>query len=344
MSLINKVLRDLDARGSDRDTRSPLRGTRLYTPQSRRSPVRLAVLAVVVVAGAYAAVSHWVQPLPGWPGGNATWTTAKPLPVSAADHATPVPARAAPPAATVSSPATPAARPAPAAKPVARPKPVVKKAPRTVAKPAPASSDGRLRITAKTLSASERAGNAFHEGAEAVQQGRRELAERKLRESLALDARHNQARELLVGVLLGGGRRAEAIRVLEQGVATTPGAANLHILLARVYVDEGRSNESIVLLEKATARAGADAELTGFLATLYQRGGRHADAVVAHRKALEARPDEGRWWAGLGISLEATGDNAGATAAYQRALGARIDARLAGYARQRLAALGTAGR
>lgn len=361
MSLINKMLKDLESRQDGSDAHGPrvvyedLQAARAGKRPARRhlptGPVVVIGLALVL-GGALG----WF--FLGRSGSAPTPVPATPPPTVIAEApVSPPPAEtparnAAPPVVKAPaarlpvrekpsmalSPPAPTAKPAPA-KPAARTSP-----PLALPSPAPAvaampvARPGQMEKVVKPPKAGELTDAAYHEAASLLQQGRADEAEAKLRATLGQNPGHAAARELLVGVLLQRGARDEARQQLETGITHSPGHLGFYSLLARLHVDAGQEARALALLESANARAINDVEHQRFLAALYQRAGRHADAVKTYRQAVTLRPFDGRAWLGLGISLEAMEEWKDAATAYQRALaGQGLDDRLADYARQRQA-------
>lgn len=372
MSLINKVLRDLDARSTTRGPSTPKtihRGLRPATPGfNRKGPVWLMLaLTVVVTVIVYIGVSVAIVPLPySGPVLAAIGLMEKPevvtvatAPVTSAKSSTTAPLVDKPVVVTPVSVKKPVIKPE---NTISTKKPVAKKPPKKVVTRKPAAkkkvavkqkpaikpkkkvvvaakNKGELKKRVKPISAAEKAENAFREGAIAMEQGNQALAEQKLRLTLKHNTRHAKAYELLAGVLISSGRSADGQRVLADSLARLPGHAQLSSLLARLYVDQGRDAEAIRVLEQAQKKNTLNAQLMSFRAAMYQRGGRYTDAAKAYRDALTVVPNEGKWWVGLAISLEAQRDWTGARSAYEKAQKANLSPQLAQYAQQRLAAV-----
>lgn len=333
MSLINKMLRDLEARHPPEQDPPPedayrdLQPSRIGGDRSSEGGRRLVSTSLLAAAVLLAGYGAWL-----W----STRTVVPPpsLPAAGPVEAVPVP----PPVAPV--------RPEPVRKADSKPSVVSRakrepdSAPVVRPRPAPAVAEsGHMEKTVKPLTAGEQAENLYSEAAALVSQGRGQEAESKLRAVLTADATHLRARELLTGILLQQGRTPEARALLEQGVEAAPAHTWFARLLARLYVENNTEAQAVVLLEKHAAAASQDADYLALLATLYQRNHRHADAIARYNQALTLRPQEGRWWMGLGLSCESDKKMDAAAQAYQRALGAALDPKLQAYVRARLAAV-----
>lgn len=344
MSLINKMLKDLETRQgggarAERPIFQDLHSTTGARQPGRRAPVVALVLLLAGIAGIYS----WSR-----------WRDNTIAVVSATDPAITV---AEAPAAIESAPPAPptaeSAPPAPAAvkvpAPAATPKPVKKReSPANQSKPVATaaveseagSGPARIEKTALPYSPEELAENAYQEATRLRKQGDAAGAERQLKTLLATEPKHVKARELLSGLQIENGRWLEAQATLEQGMAQLPAHLAFRYQLARLHLERGELAQAVSLLEAARRPGLNDPELPAFLAAVYQRAGRHADAVKSYQEALTSRPLEGRWWVGLGISLETQKDSDAARIAYRNALDTgRLTSGLTRYAEDRLKAL-----
>lgn len=346
VSLINKMLKDLETRApraAGKATVKPifsdLQPADTHGRTSRRGPVLGITAILAVVAGA---VLWWL-----WPAAPPVTAVAFEPPPRAAQPSAPATERTPAPApAPALQPAVmPPSQGAPVAKP-GEPKPAKPAA--RVAAPAPPAemseagdelAAARIEKRAIPLSAADKAENAYRDALRLLNERRRADAEAALRTALSEDARHEKARELLVGLQLEQGRSGEALALLEAGVAASPQRPMSYQYLARLHIERGAEAEALALMEGAPPAVRQDSDVAALLAAVYQRGGRHTDAIRAFQAALGTRPREGRWWVGLAISLEAQQQWPAARDAYERARAANLDPRLREYSEQRLAIL-----
>ena len=351
MSLINEMLRDLDARRAGGTAPDDLLdGVRPTVPASR-PPRRLSWLLILVLPALGAAATWW------WlqPGGlenreaaakaDAPSTTApNPLPPPASEAAS-APARPEPSSgqtASVSSGRSPGApAPVPAAEPSPVPEPPATPAPRPApdrrggratpdkATPAPVRpairverkpervTDGSIEIAPRPLTPAERAADLRHRARTRLSRGDAAGAEALWRQAIALQPEDGRAYLGLATQLVREGRKADALGILRLGLRHG-GSSKLRLLAARLLADQGRRNEALALLPDESVAKHAD--LLGLKAALLHAEKRFSEARRHYVRALALRPGHAPWWMGLGICLEAENDPSRALEAYRQAL------------------------
>lgn len=125
--------------------------------------------------------------------------------------------------------------------------------------------------------------------------------------------------------LWNAGSRDAAIELMQEVVtssertvssAATPGNAQLLALpvreLTRMLLAESRPGPVLELLTRLEPLLGKQADLWAVRANAAQRLGRHQDSVHAYMTALQLRPGEQRWLLGAAVSLAALGQTASA--------------------------------
>lgn len=367
MSLINKMLKDLEARdraaGSGTPTQVVLDDLRPVRDTNTASSVPRLLMILLPLAAVAGIGAYYYLSMPGAPPRPLAATPAKvdaapPQPVVQLERRDEPPAETAKaesavvtpgPAAAAERPSTPSPvvvnekSASTASKPVPSPKPAART--RTAAQPKPApvpepSEKVVIERSERPVMPYDQADERYRKAAQFMSQGRGEDARAMLSAALSIHPAHHAARELAAGLAMQSGRWREAEQLLAQGLKLAPTRLSFAQLLARAHLEQGDEARAIATLEGARSAATGNADYLSFLAALYQRAGRHADAVSAYRDAVDARAQDARSWLGLGISLEATQDVNAASQAYARALQlGTLDARLAQYAQQRLALL-----
>ena len=325
MSLINKMLQDLDARGKQGQDQGADKGGIRSVPERERGLPRAAVLGAAAGLTAIAIALGWIYfKRPQVPPVLVNVAQA-PVPV-------PVPAPVAAPAPVPAVPAVPVAAPRPepvaeaaAAAPMARelkaseprrvaPKPVVAAA----IKPVPAIAE--KIVEGKQVTPQQSIDNAYRRALADLQDGRVDEAMADLQRTLQRDPRHQGARETLVRLLLEAQRPDEAMRQLQQSLALDPKQPAQAMMLARLQLDRsGGGAAALDTLQRSLPFAGEQLDYRAFLAGVLQREQRYHEAAEQYQLALQAAPDNSVWWMGLGIALQADKQPAQAKAAFERA-------------------------
>ncbi len=375
MSLINKMLQDLDRR------QGVAAGDGTVPPQVRPvagSPARgghewfwriFAFLMMVAVAWVLW-IAYQLQPRP----------LATDAAFAAADSAR---SKASPAPVVVAVPPAPAPAPAPAAAPAPRPAPmetfklagqiageipperVRATAPRAEAEkpaksePKPAASassapaklgldvpqariiaapsaPGKVEKRDRTRSGSERAEGEFRRGVGLLNQGRVSEAEDGFAAALALDAAYEPARQALVSLYLEKRRTEDARRLLQEGLAINPRQQQFTAVLARIMIEARDHSAALDQIGKSLAIGPANADLLTLRGAALQRLGRHRDAAESYDASLRMAPQAGSAWLGFAISLEALERRSEAAEAYRRAAASgNLGAEAREYAEQR---------
>jgi MSHA biogenesis protein MshN len=336
VSLINKMLQDLDKRNAIQDSpdgEDLRRKVRAVGTTGIGSEWFWRVLAgLIFIALCWVGWVIWqVMPHPvvnelalrsGPPPG------ARPSAPVSAPPAAPAPAESAtaasPPEA---APAAPAGEKLKLAMELTSPVPRPRAAPaqqtaQPAAKPgvgAPAPSGAKIDKR-ETGTSREHAEAEFRRGLAYVNQGRVAEGMDALRTALAHDQTHEGARQTMVALLLESRRLEDAARLLKDGLAINPANAQFALLLARVTVERGDAAGALAILDGPGQSGSPDHR--AFRGALLQRLGRHKEAVEEYRGSLGASPGMAQWWVGLGISQQALAQPKDALESFRRARGA----------------------
>ena len=333
MSLINKMLQDLDARGTP-DGRADAGGIRAV-PQRERGVSRALVFGGAAGLTAAAIALGWVYwKRPAVPPVLVS-VASKPVPVPVPlPVPVPVPVPAPVPAPVAAAPVAPepvfqaaetAPAPAPAKARPAEPRRSTEKAPKPAAAPivktaAPAASE-RL-IDGKQVTPQQRVENEYRRALAQLQDGRVSDAMQALQQTLQLDPRHQGARETLVRLLLEAQRPDDAARQLQLSLALDPKQPAQAMMLARLQLDKANGGAAALdTLPRSLPYAADNGDYRAFLAGVLQREQRYREAAEHYQLALQAAPDNSVWWMGLGIALQADNHPAQARQAFERARG-----------------------
>ena len=334
MSLINKMLQDLDARGTP-DGRGDAAGIRSVPERERGVPRALVFGGAAGLTAAAIALGlvYWKRP------------PVPPVLVSVANTPLPVAAQLAVPVSVPAPVAAPAPAPAPVATAPVAPEPVLQ-AGETVAPakvhaaemrritqqparpavapvvktPAPAASERILG--GKQITPQQRVENEYRRALGQLQDGRVSEALAGLQQTLQLDPRHQGARETLVRLLLEAQRPDEAARQLQLSLALDPKQPAQAMMLARLQLDKTNGGPAALdTLMRSLPYAADNGDYRAFLAGVLQREQRYREAAEQYQLALQTAPDNSVWWMGLGIALQADNHPAQARQAFERAKG-----------------------
>ena len=150
----------------------------------------------------------------------------------------------------------------------------------------------------------------------------------------------DEARVRYAETLLKMGQAPAAEASLRQGLEGRPKAAVLARMLGHLLFDRGDISGALKVMRSATPAVAADPDYYAFLAALYQRLGGYRAAAETYRQILRVRPANGAVWIGLAISLAAAGENPDAGHAFaQAARDPQLSAVMREYAARELARL-----
>ena len=353
MSVINRMLRDLDARrastGGAGDAPNPAVRATPASPPRRQLWLLLLGGGVAISAAAFGdwptALSKTARPptpvamvegaeavsapLPQTPPATSpTAQSAAPTPtaVSSAESSTKlamVPPTL-PPTARADEPRAqaPLARVATArSQPAAIALPALTGAPHSDGLGAPAEA-GSVDKRLLTPPAAQRALDLYRQALELATSGHGRAALEKLHDALKLDPGLLSARLHAVTLSLELGQPVQAEAIALQGLAVAPHEPQLTYLLARVLADRGDAAGAIAHLDRATRLSG---EAFGLRAGLLAQRGEFERALHDYEQAVRAQPGNSLWWLGLGVTLEAAGHAPQARLAYARAQSVGIE-------------------
>lgn len=324
MSLINKMLQDLDARGSAPGASAQ---TNLKSVSRDQNPSVLAIGAAAAVALALAAgVGYWwiKRPAPPLPAGVVVSTPVKitqsmpPEVIDDLPQSTPI-VQAEP--ASAPEPEQETVQPEPVREEAVIPPEQPKRAVRVVAAaPKPVVESARVLPApgaGRQMTARQRAESEYNRALASLQDGRIGEAIAGFEQAISIDPRHEAARQTLVGLLVEAGRKGPAMRTLQDGLRLDPRQPAMAMLLARLQIEGGTTG--IDTLMRTLPYAQGNGEYHAFLAGALARDERHREAAEQYQAALRSAPGNGVWWMGLGIALQAGKRTPEAAAAYERA-------------------------
>ena len=325
MSVINQMLRELDARGA---AAPALPAASSGTVRASRRPAGLMLGGLGLLAAGAAAI-YWTLPV------APTVVETSAAPVTVRQEAAPVAVvsaqaapdiQAAPQAVMVAPPGEPAITavvPFQAAVPA--PKIIVETSDRPIEPLAlaqtvePSVTQTAPAVVKKMTELSPEAEAQQHyDDAQALRRGGKlDAAIGKYRQALARSPEMTSARIQLARLLQESGQADAALSLLKAGFEQRADD-RLAIATGRLLADMGQRDEALDWLARGQAGLrSADHALMGALLSQAQN---HEEAGRAYQRALAADPSQGGWLLGLGLALEAQGLLEEARMAYRNAL------------------------
>ena len=365
MSVINTMLKDLDARGASAQPAVKDGGLPRPLAPKRAQPSAWRLPALLLGGGlvlGFAAFADWPKLTGSASPGPAP---APALPIEASAAAPPavqtprvVAEAPSPPAKATTESVAPAPKPAlPApqrvalaapAEPKPIPAPIAQKAPepaleaateRATATPlvVPVVMPARIDKRPTQLSPEQRALALYAQATELAQAGQRRTALGRALEALALDPRHAPTRLLAAVLEHETGADARAVRLLSEGLVHHPRDGAQALLLARLLVAQGANSDALSVLDQQ-AVTGADAD--GLRGGILAQQGDFKRSLSAYENAARQQPGNPMWWFGLGVALESEGMGSRARQAYAKAQALGLPRQdLAAYAENRMRSL-----
>lgn len=346
MSLINSMLRDLDARKSDKTGVSPfenhVRVVPPHAPVNVRNWLLLAVGGGLLMTGAVIGS----RMLHGVSAGDAPRSVSAPkIPITDIITAlnTPTLAAAVPPAIGITAPniTVPVASVAEATKSVATISFARKDDSKSLSEermppkkqahaesltgtlaPAPASTPAASVMPVKLAVEQEPQQRANTKDARAsaqLAQSHSNAVLEGLKQAVQMSVRHDGAREAVISQLINQGQTDEAMAYAIEGLNDNIAQPALAMTLARLQLAKGQTKPAIATLQMSASYAGVSSEYHAFLAALLQRDEQHKEAVEQYEAALQKTPNAGIWLMGLAISYQALQRNSEAQDAFRRA-------------------------
>lgn len=338
MSLINKVLRDLETRdraGNEAPVRPVLEGLRsaptVRTPSLFRYALIVAVTGAVIgiaslwlwhraapVASSRSPVMHRSLP----PGAHEVSVVPSPLKVVPLPLPV-VPARVAAPAVSRPSPprqVSPRAR----ATPVRRPRPGV-------------SMPGAVQRHPAPVTRQERARADYRQAITALRHGHPHVAQTRLVAALTADSADIAPRILLAALEVQDGRLAVAHRLLAVGLVRHPQGLRAAMLQAQIDLRLQRPAAAVARLQAARARGHGHKTYLSLLGAAAMQAHRWGLAHRVYHEGVRLYPNDGPLWVGLGLVDQERGDQSGVRHALQRAARCPLSPVLARFVARSLA-------
>jgi len=179
---------------------------------------------------------------------------------------------------------------------------------------------GEMYVEEQKLSAGEIAALERRKYQQAIARRDNVAAQQALLQVLVNDPLDVSSRKQLAALYYGENQLNAARDVLQQGITLMPTNADLRLLAARVAQAMGDKQAALQSLQAITPSAVNNLDFYAMRAALAQQLGQAAEAGYSYQALTRAQPMVGRWWLGLAISQEQRSLMSDAKQAYRRAL------------------------
>ncbi len=197
----------------------------------------------------------------------------------------------------------------------------------------------RVHIIKKTSTPEQKAQHRFSRAQGLLASGQVRDAAKELRAVLELDPGLGEARVQLTMLYLGQGRIERAKQLLETGYRINPADSNIADVYIRFLTEQGEYDRALELMNGQLRQNPANAETLALAAALQYRMQNFDASASYYRQALAIKPGEALWWMGLGVSLDQDRQAAEALSAYRRSNTPVLDTNLKRFVTGRITAL-----
>lgn len=349
MSVVNKMLRDLDSQARHQESgnhgQPGQQPDNQYQPPGRSHRISLILIAMLVLMATGAVGYFWWHFSSAKPSTNPAIIplnqqvlvnpseTSQPVTDTAPGSSKPQPVSEPASRPEVAKPVSP--RPADKATPAASQpafQPVVQVAQPTTtesqaASAAPASApdthtepaSGQLSVTRNMAVLSTADSLRMQIGA-ALEHNEQAQAIQLLRELVVLEDNNPQPAKKLASVYYAQGQVIKAQAILDKQIRLHPADTSVRLMSARLLVKQNEPDQALQRLYDLPASAAPGTDYISFRAALAQEQGRLAQAMSDYHQLVAQDSQNARWWLGLGIVADKQNQTRVAQAAYQQAL------------------------
>jgi len=188
----------------------------------------------------------------------------------------------------------------------------------------------------KQLNSAQQASHDYHQAIAYLQQGRVAEAMDLLRQVLLAIPEHQDARQMLTGLLVDNQRHEEAMDVLQAGLNLSLAQPEYAQTLARLQLEAGQLSSALNTLATSLPYAKQQADYQALMAMVLQRLSRQQEAIFHYQQALSLGGQAPTWLVGLGVALQSEGRAEEAKLAFQQAQRGNLTPELAQFVDQRL--------
>jgi hypothetical protein len=128
-----------------------------------------------------------------------------------------------------------------------------------------------------------------------------------------------RTRKQLATLLFSTNQLIKAQLILAQGIIHTPADSSLRLMQSRIFFKLGDNKSAFTVLSEHPYSALANDELVSFRAALAEKIGKYGNAQQDYQILVQRNPTDAKWWLGLGVSQDKQKLNKQAINSYQQA-------------------------
>lgn len=155
--------------------------------------------------------------------------------------------------------------------------------------------------------------------AESLNNENLDLAQTLLSTLLETESNNIKARKKLASLLFAQGNFVQSKRLLIQGIEIHPSQSDLRLMLARLYVVQKEPSEAMDVLAEFEPSIDNKSEFLAYRAALAQQLKQTKLAKLDYQTLTKIDSTNAKWWLGLGIAEDQLGETNMAIQAYTRA-------------------------
>jgi MSHA biogenesis protein MshN len=206
------------------------------------------------------------------------------------------------------------------------------------------AQDGASRQAEFTINESKlvtKSASARQEILNALNDGDGTLAIDRLQQLLIREPQNIPGRKKLASLLFAQGQDKQAAKILQQGLDNHPRRSDLRLMLARLHVQQQHDEQAFSLLEGFEPSVETQGEYWAYRGALAQRLSKYTLAKKDYLQLTRSDPSKASWWLGLAIAQDRLGHKPEALEAYRKANDKdQLSAAVLTFMRRRMAALG----
>lgn len=176
--------------------------------------------------------------------------------------------------------------------------------------------------------------------AESLNNNNFDIAQPLLNELLASEPSNIKARKKLASLLFAQGQYAQSKQLLLNGVELHPSQSDLRLMLARLYAVQKEPSKAMDILSAIQPNTDNQSEYLAYRAALAQQLKQTKLAKSDYQTLTDIEPTNAKWWLGLAIARDQLGEKNKAAQAYSKASSLdQLEGSVAEFIQQRISVL-----